>query len=144
MGRVVQYTYDSAVKADEDRAQQKSLLAVLGAWERALRRDECGAWWINSNNGSIHTWGEGKTWAVFVVPLMPALDLDQEEALLLHCDSRRGQRGLPAVAPAAHARAGKRHSRCSRHPQAARNLRGDARAAKGLCLWAEAAQRGER
>jgi len=61
MGRVVQYTCDSAVKADEHRAQQKSLLAVLGAWDRPLRRDECGAWWINGNNGSIHTWGEGKT-----------------------------------------------------------------------------------
>jgi hypothetical protein len=36
-------TYDTAAEADADRAQQKELLTALGTWDRALRRDECGA-----------------------------------------------------------------------------------------------------
>jgi hypothetical protein len=52
--------------ADADRAQQLRLLAVLGAWDRALRRDDCSAWCISGKTGSIHTWGDGETWAVFV------------------------------------------------------------------------------
>jgi hypothetical protein len=58
-------TYDSAAAADADRVQQKTLLAALDAWDRALRRDECGAWTISGKNGTVHTWGDGKTWAVY-------------------------------------------------------------------------------
>jgi hypothetical protein len=59
-------TYDSATEAEADRAQQKALLTALNAWDRALRRDDCGAWCISGNQGSIHTWGDGKTWAIYV------------------------------------------------------------------------------
>jgi hypothetical protein len=59
-------TYDDAADADADRAQQKSLLVALNAWARALRRDECGAWTISGERGTIHTWGDGKSWVLFV------------------------------------------------------------------------------
>jgi hypothetical protein len=59
-------TYDSGADAEADRAQQKRLLAALNASERALRRDECGAWAIGGKHGSISTWGDGDTWALFV------------------------------------------------------------------------------
>ena len=59
-------TYDSSSEADADRAQQKALLAALGAWDHAMRRDECGAWTITGKQGSIHTWGDGKTWVLYV------------------------------------------------------------------------------
>ena len=55
-----------AADAEVDRVQQKGLLAALNAWGRALRRDECGAWCIDGKRGSIHTWGDGKTWVLFV------------------------------------------------------------------------------
>jgi hypothetical protein len=58
-------TYDDATDAAADRWQQQ-LLASLGAWDRALRRDECSGWRINGKNGSIHTWGDGRTWVLFV------------------------------------------------------------------------------
>ena len=58
-------TYSSASEADADRVQQRHLLAALNAWDRALRRDECGAWCVRGNFGSIHTWGDGKTWALY-------------------------------------------------------------------------------
>jgi hypothetical protein len=59
-------TYDSAADAAADREQQQSLVGALNAWDRALRRDECGAWRINGRHGSIHTRGDGKTWVLFV------------------------------------------------------------------------------
>jgi hypothetical protein len=59
-------TYDDAADADADRAQQKSLLVALNAWDRALCRDECGAWTLVGKQGSIHTWGDGKSWVLFV------------------------------------------------------------------------------
>jgi hypothetical protein len=59
-------TYDSAADAEADRNQQKALLTALGAWGRALRRDECGAWRINGKHGSIHTWGDGQSWVLYV------------------------------------------------------------------------------
>ena len=59
-------TYDTAAEAEADRAQQKALLTALNGWDRALRRDECGAWCISGKAGSIHTWGDGKTWMLFV------------------------------------------------------------------------------
>src|SRR5262245_51328666 len=59
-------TYDSGAEAEADRTQQKALLAALGAWDRALRRDECGAWCISGKHGKIYTWGDGKTWVMWV------------------------------------------------------------------------------
>src|SRR5262245_6176448 len=59
-------TYETSVEAEADRAQQKALLAALIGWDRALRRDECGAWRITGSRGSIHTWGDGKSWVLFV------------------------------------------------------------------------------
>jgi hypothetical protein len=59
-------TYDTAAEAAADRAQQLSLLEALGAWDRALRRDECGAWTIRGERGTIHTWGDGRTWVLYV------------------------------------------------------------------------------
>src|SRR5215831_7583254 len=58
-------TYDSAPEAEADRAQQRELLTALGAWDRALRRDKCGAWAIISSRGTIHTFGDGQTWLLF-------------------------------------------------------------------------------
>ena len=60
-------TYDSAADAAADKAQQQSLLTALNGWDRALRRDECGAWRVNGRHGSIHTWGDGKSWVLFVM-----------------------------------------------------------------------------
>ena len=59
-------TYDSASEADADRAQQKAMLMALNAWDRAVRRDECGAWTITGCRGTIHTWGDEKTWVLYV------------------------------------------------------------------------------
>jgi len=59
-------TYETAAEAEMDRAQQKALLAALNGWGRALRRDRCGAWHISGLRGSIHTWGDGKSWVLFV------------------------------------------------------------------------------
>ena len=58
-------TYENEIEAEADRAQQKALLAALNAWDRALRRDECGAWSIRGTRGTIHTWGDGRTWALY-------------------------------------------------------------------------------
>ena len=58
-------TYETVVEAEADREQQKTLLAALGASDRALRRDECGAWRINGARGSIHSWGDGSTWVLY-------------------------------------------------------------------------------
>jgi hypothetical protein len=59
-------TYDGAAAADADRAQQKALLTALGGWDRALRRDECGAWCIFGTRGKVYTWGDGLTWVIWV------------------------------------------------------------------------------
>jgi hypothetical protein len=55
-----------ATDPDADRVQQKELLVALNAWTRALRRDECGAWCIRGTSGSVHTWGDGATWVLYV------------------------------------------------------------------------------
>src|SRR5262245_29113680 len=60
-------TYDSAAEVATDRAQQRALLTALNATERALRLDECRAWHIAGTRGTIHTWGDGKTWVLFVM-----------------------------------------------------------------------------
>ena len=59
-------TYATNDEADADRAQQLRLLAALGAWDRALRRDELAAWCIQGTRGSIYTSGDGKTWVMYV------------------------------------------------------------------------------
>lgn len=59
-------TYDSADDGDADRAQQRMLLVALNARDRALRRDGCGAWCISGTRGTVHTWGDGKSWLLFV------------------------------------------------------------------------------
>jgi hypothetical protein len=57
-------TYATAADADADRAQQLRLLAALGAWDRALRRDELAAWCIAGTRGRIYT--DGKGWVLHV------------------------------------------------------------------------------
>jgi hypothetical protein len=57
--------YEDGAGAAADREQQRALLAALVAWNRALRRDECGAWCISGNTGTIHAWGDGKTWVLY-------------------------------------------------------------------------------
>jgi len=59
--------YGTGPKGPSDRAQQRALLTALNATERALRLDECRAWQITGTRGTIHTWGDGKTWVLFVV-----------------------------------------------------------------------------
>ena len=60
-------TYDSASDAEADRTKQQELLVTLAAWDRGLRRDECGAWCILGRRGAIRTFGDGKSWVVHVV-----------------------------------------------------------------------------
>jgi len=50
--------------AEADRAQQVRLFAALGAWDRALRRDELAAWRIQGTRGHIYT--DGKGWVLYV------------------------------------------------------------------------------
>jgi hypothetical protein len=59
-------SYKSRTEADADRATQTALLRALNAWERALRRDECGAWRVNGQRGHIYTWGDGKSWLLYI------------------------------------------------------------------------------
>jgi hypothetical protein len=40
-------------EAEADGAQQPRLIAALGAWDRALRRDELAAWCITGTRGCI-------------------------------------------------------------------------------------------
>jgi hypothetical protein len=42
-------TYDTLAEAETDRGQQRSLLTALNGWDRALRRDACGAWAIRED-----------------------------------------------------------------------------------------------
>jgi hypothetical protein len=57
--------YETSAEAQADRQHQREQLEALNAWDRALRRDECGAWRINGARGSIHTWGDGQTWVLW-------------------------------------------------------------------------------
>jgi hypothetical protein len=50
----------------DDRLQQERVLAALDAAPAQLRRDECGSWVIAGRRGTIQTWGDGKTWLVYV------------------------------------------------------------------------------
>jgi hypothetical protein len=58
--------YDSPAEAAADRALQEKLFSALGAWRRAMHRDACNAWCISGANGCIYTWGDGKTWVMFI------------------------------------------------------------------------------
>jgi hypothetical protein len=59
-------TYSNTAEAEADRAQQLRMLEALGAWNRPLRKDECAAWCISGKHGRIYSWGDGKTWALWV------------------------------------------------------------------------------
>jgi hypothetical protein len=59
----VNLTYATAAEAEADRVQQLRLLAALGAWDRALRRDELAAWAIMGTCGRIYT--DGKGWVLY-------------------------------------------------------------------------------
>jgi hypothetical protein len=43
-----------------------ALLSALNAQDRALRRDECGDWRIGGTSGHVYSWGDGKTWLLFL------------------------------------------------------------------------------
>ena len=78
-GRHLQHAAD----AEADRAQQKELLIALDAWDRALRRDECGAWCIIGKNGTILTWGDGETsWVIYMVCRRPVAGTRRKTAQL--------------------------------------------------------------
>ena len=58
-------TYRSAAA---DKAEQLRLLVALGAWDRALRRDEAGAWTIFGKAGHIYTYGKpGHGWLLVAI-----------------------------------------------------------------------------
>jgi hypothetical protein len=61
----IQSTTSVFPTTDACRSQQMALLSALGGSGRALRRDECGDWAIIGKRGSIHTWGDGKTWVLY-------------------------------------------------------------------------------
>lgn len=48
------------------RDQMLALLSALNAQDRALRRDGCGDWRIRGTSGHVYTWGDGKTWLLFL------------------------------------------------------------------------------
>jgi hypothetical protein len=53
-------TYSNSAEAEADRAQQMRMIGALGAWTRALRKDECAAWCISGNHGKVYTWGDNR------------------------------------------------------------------------------------
>jgi hypothetical protein len=59
-------SYKTRADADADRAAQLVLMNALSAWDRAFRRDECGAWRINGERGHIYTWGDGASWLLYL------------------------------------------------------------------------------
>jgi len=60
-------TYLNRDEARDDRQQQTRLLAVLDAAPSQLRRDEAGWWIIAGRRGTIQTWGDGRSWLVYVL-----------------------------------------------------------------------------
>jgi hypothetical protein len=60
-------TYRNRDQERNDRRQQEQLLAALDAAPSQLSRDECGSWIIAGRRGTIHTWGDGKTWGAYVI-----------------------------------------------------------------------------
>ena len=59
-------TYLNRDQARDDRQQQERLLTALDAAASLLRRDEAGWWVIAGRRGTIHTWGDGTSWLVYV------------------------------------------------------------------------------
>ena len=59
-------TYSSSAEAEADRAQQMRMIGALGAWTRALRKDECNAWCISGKRGKVYTWGDNRAWLLSV------------------------------------------------------------------------------
>ena len=59
-------TYHSRQDEQDDKEQQERLLVALDAAQSHLRRDDCGWWAIAGRHGTVNTWGDGKTWVVFV------------------------------------------------------------------------------
>jgi hypothetical protein len=59
-------TYRTKAAAEVDKVQQQALLTALQGWQRGLRRDKCNAWAIMGSHGLILTWGDGKSWVIFV------------------------------------------------------------------------------
>jgi hypothetical protein len=78
-------TYESAAEAEADRAQMRAQLTAISAWDRALRRDECGAWRIDGMRGSIHTWGDGKMWVLYAT-CRSALHWTYAESLMVFAE----------------------------------------------------------
>jgi hypothetical protein len=59
-------SYKTRADAEANRIAQTTLKNVLNAWDRALRRDDCGAWRINGERGHIYTWADSKSWVLYV------------------------------------------------------------------------------
>ena len=98
-------------------ASSRRLLVPLGAWDRALRRDECGAWCIHGKTGSIHACGRD-------LQVGAALDVHEATVVVLRGHAGRRGRGMPQVARAADRRKGGSHPRCAGHPEGARGNAG--------------------
>ena len=47
-------SYETFEKAEADRNMLRSLLVALGASQRSLRRDECGAWRVTAQGARLH------------------------------------------------------------------------------------------
>jgi hypothetical protein len=60
-------TYRDRDEERGDRRQQEQQLAALDASRSQLRRDENGWWVITGRRGTIQTWGDAKSWIVFVI-----------------------------------------------------------------------------
>ena len=75
-------------------ASSRIPLVPLGAWDRALRRDGCGAWCIHVKTGSIHAWGGD-------LQVGAALDAHEVTVVVLLGHAGRRGRGMPQVARAA-------------------------------------------
>jgi hypothetical protein len=59
-------TYDNSEHERRDKAQLNLLHTVLNAAKAARRQDECGLWTIKGQRGYVSTWGDDKTWMIFV------------------------------------------------------------------------------
>lgn len=64
-------TYHSKTEALVDRDTQRRLMRALEAAHTALRRDECGAWRINGTHGHVYTWGDDRSWLLYVASGSP-------------------------------------------------------------------------
>ncbi len=58
--------YANRDQARDDRQLQERLLDALDAAPSQLRRDACGLWIIAGRRGTIQSWGDGRSWLVYV------------------------------------------------------------------------------